>query len=77
MSGSELCEALKAKLIEESTEVQNAKTIHEVTEELADVAEVIDGLCKAYGISLDDLAQVKEERRTTRGGFEKGLYINR
>lgn len=75
LTGAELCDALKNKLLEESAEVQDAKTTQEVTAELADLAEVIDGLCKAYGISLHDLEQVKEERRNTRGGFETGLYI--
>jgi predicted house-cleaning noncanonical NTP pyrophosphatase (MazG superfamily) len=67
LAGIELCDSLKIKLLEESAEVRDAKTIQDVTAELADLAEVIDGLCTAYGISQNDLRQVKEERRKTRG----------
>jgi predicted house-cleaning noncanonical NTP pyrophosphatase (MazG superfamily) len=75
ISGNELQNALKHKLIEESFEVRSARTDEELIVELADVLEVVDGLCRAYGISAQDLAQVKEKKRTERGGFEKGIYL--
>lgn len=37
--------------------------------------EVIDGLCKAYGIDKKELMRVKEEKRIKRGGFEAGFYL--
>lgn len=75
LEGAALHDALKAKLIEESVEVQEAKTIAEITEELADLLEVVHGLCKAYEISLQGLEKVRLERYNARGGFEAGFYI--
>ena len=75
LSGQELCHELKHKLIEESQEVNEAQNISDVTVELADVLEVIDGLCKAYGIDKKELMRVKKEKREERGGFETGYYV--
>jgi len=75
LEGNELCQALKHKLFEESGEVRDASNKQEVIAEMADVLEVIDGLCKAYGISIQEIEQIKNEKYRERGGFEKGLYI--
>ncbi|MFA6066468.1 MAG: nucleoside triphosphate pyrophosphohydrolase [Candidatus Babeliaceae bacterium] len=75
LSGNELREALKHKLIEESYEIRDADDCQEVIAELADVLEVVDGLCKAYGISAKDIEKVKEKKYQERGGFATGLYI--
>jgi predicted house-cleaning noncanonical NTP pyrophosphatase (MazG superfamily) len=75
LSGKELQEELKRKLIEEAQEVKDAHTQDEVTIELADVLEVIDGICKAYGIDKNELMRAKEEKYKKRGGFETGYYV--
>ncbi len=75
LNGDELCQALKSKLIEESHEVGVARDRQEVIEELADVLEVVSGLGKAYGISMQEVEREKEKKYNDRGGFEKGLYI--
>lgn len=75
ISGNELKNALKHKLIEECFEVRSARTDEELIVELADVLEVIDGLCRAYDISAQQLTNVKEKKRRERGGFEKGIYL--
>ncbi len=75
LRGEELYHELKHKLIEESEEVKDAQEREEVIAELADVLEVIDGLCKAYDIDKKELIRVKEEKYKERGGFETGLYI--
>ena len=75
LQGNELCVALKEKLVEEAIEVQEACNEQEIIAELADVLEVIDGLCKAYDISLEQVIVEKEKRNQDRGGFETGLYI--
>jgi len=71
----QLREALKSKLVEEAREVQKAESISDIIAELADVLEVVDGICKAYGILHDTVVQEKEKHYKARGGFEKGLYI--
>src|SRR5579872_912235 len=75
LTGQELCAQLKRKLIEEADEVRDALSKNEITAELADVLEVVDGLCKAYGIDPQELARVKTQKYQDRGGFEKGLFI--
>ena len=75
LKGDELCAALANKLIEESHEVREAHDSQEVIHELADLLEVIDGLCKAYKISYTEIIAEKEKRYNSRGGFEKGLFI--
>ena len=69
-------EALQHKLIEEAHEVHDTSDHQEVIAELADVLEVIDGLCKAYDISMQDVLKEKEKKCEERGGFEKGIYID-
>lgn len=75
LSGDELCEALKAKLVEETQEVCDAYGRQEMIAELADVLEVINGLCKAYDIASQDVERARIEKYNDRGGFEKGLYV--
>ncbi len=75
LKGEELRIALKHKLIEESQEIQEAQGTQEIIGELADLLEVIDGLCKAYTISLEDIMHEKEKRFEERGGFETGFYL--
>lgn len=75
LKGPEWGNALKAKLIEETQEVRESVTQQEIIAELADVLEVINGLCKAYNISLEDIEKIKKQKYLERGGFEEGFYI--
>lgn len=77
LTGNEWRSELQRKLIEEVAEVHEAKNVEEVTDELADILIVINGLCKAYDISIGDLECIKQKKREKRGGFEQGLYIER
>lgn len=77
LSGDEWRAELQRKLIEEVTEVSEAKNAEEITDELADILIVIHGLCKAHGISIEDLERIKQKKYVQRGGFEQGLYIER
>ena len=75
LRGKELGVALKLKLIEEAHEVKIARDRRELIAEIADVLEVIDGLCREYKISADDIALIKKTTRKKRGGFEKGIFV--
>lgn len=66
----------KAKLVEESLEVQEALSEQELIEELADCLEVIDGLIKAFGLSRDRVQATQAQKRLKRGGFEKAMIID-
>jgi predicted house-cleaning noncanonical NTP pyrophosphatase (MazG superfamily) len=75
ITGHELRAALQRKLIEEAQEVHDTNDKKEIIDELGDVLEVIDGLCKAYEISMADVLKAKAEKRERRGGFEAGWYL--
>ncbi len=72
VSGPELIGALQEKLFEELQEFVESE--HNL-EELADLLEVIEALAHQLGSSLQEVMELKEEKRKKRGGFEKGLWL--
>lgn len=66
--------ALLQKLVEEAREAE-AATPEELPTELADVLEVFDAICQAFGVSRDDVMKLQAERREQRGGFEQRLQL--
>ena len=75
LSDDEYRRALIQKLMEEAREVQGAESIAELTEELADVAEVMDALVVVLGISWQEVREAQKQKRLERGGFEKRLKL--
>lgn len=67
-------QALRNKIIEEGEEVRTASDDELITE-IADLYEVIDALIAVYGLSQSDIIQKQQERRESRGGFEKRLKL--
>ena len=61
---------LDQKLDEELAEYQESKSL----EELADLLEVLQAVVKARGWTLEELEQVRAEKATKRGGFEKRSF---
>jgi predicted house-cleaning noncanonical NTP pyrophosphatase (MazG superfamily) len=74
LQGSALEQALKQKLVEEANEVQAALTLDDLKEELADVLEVINALCHFHGLTRDEIVEIQENKRISRGSFSKGMY---
>lgn len=76
VTGQELQRALLEKLKEEADEALAVlDDDKEFASEVADIQEVLDALLAARSISLAQLDEAKSEKRTRRGGFEKGYYI--
>lgn len=70
----EYIQALRNKLVEEAQEV--AKAIpEELSQELADIYEVIDALLVAYNIQKETVIAKQQQRRQTRGGFSKRIEL--
>ena len=67
---SEYLEELDKKLNEEIAEYHEDKSI----EEMADVLEVLFAICEARGYSVEELMEVREEKRESRGGFEQKIF---
>lgn len=66
---------LRTKLLEEAAEVKAAQTTDELTQELADLYEVIDTLAQLHGISKETIFAAQEQKRTERGGFVGRTYV--
>lgn len=78
LSNDEMGQALKDKLREEIDEVlvsYDEEDTEKLTEELADVVEVMKGMLFRFGISFDDVLLAAETKRKEKGGFETGLYL--
>ena len=71
VTGTERLNYLLEKLIEESEELTESKSI----EELADVQEVLNAIAFSLGFALDDLEQARKKKYDERGGFEKGIVL--
>lgn len=74
MEPEEFVARLKEKLLEEAGEVKQARNQAELTEELADLLEVIYSLSKASGISQEQLERARLEKRKAKGGFDQKIY---
>lgn len=67
--------ALLVKLLEEAFELREAQTPDEVTEELADVLEVVKSLAEAAGVDWDDIMQAASSKREARGSFKDNVVL--
>jgi predicted house-cleaning noncanonical NTP pyrophosphatase (MazG superfamily) len=75
VSPAQLTPLLKAKLVEEALEVFSAEGKATVTEELADLLEVMRSLSDSLGLSFDELARVAAAKKEERGGFDRGIVL--
>lgn len=74
IQGDVLLSALNNKLLEEHQEFMAAADKASKLEELADLLEVIYGLCNQLGTTKAELHQACDRKREARGGFELGLF---
>jgi predicted house-cleaning noncanonical NTP pyrophosphatase (MazG superfamily) len=66
--------ALRAKLLEEAREAQEAPD-GRLASELADVLEVLRALAAAYGMSWDEVVSEADRKRAERGGFDDRIFL--
>lgn len=74
MKQDEFITKLKDKLREEAEEVKLAKDENELTEELADLFEVIYCLSKAAEIPLEKIEKARLAKLKIKGGFDRKIY---
>jgi predicted house-cleaning noncanonical NTP pyrophosphatase (MazG superfamily) len=77
VSGEALVAALLEKLAEEVREVAAAENVVHRAEELADLMELIRAIANQSGYSLQDILQIMEQKAEERGGFDKGIILER
>ena len=73
--GKEYQTFLFAKLMEECAEVIGANTKKQITEELADLLEVVDAIRKEFDVSEMDLDETKTIKQCEKGGFYDGCVL--
>lgn len=68
---------LRKKLIEEATEVNETFDWDQakLTEELADVMEVMMTIASNAGITMDQVEAARKTKLTDRGGFTRGIIL--
>ena len=71
LSDEDYIALLDQKLNEELAEYQESKSL----EELADLLEVMQAVVKARGWTLEELEQVRSDKASKRGGFEKKILL--
>jgi len=73
LSGEDYLYLLDQKLNEELAEYQESKSL----EELADLLEVMQAVVKARGWTLEELEQVRADKASKWGGFEKKILLKK
>jgi len=73
---NEYWDKLKLKLQEEVDEVLEDGTDDEVKEELADVLEVINAICKFKKVDKEELELLRVKKVEERGGFEDKIILD-
>lgn len=75
LEGQDYRDALKTKVTEEAAELLNAKSREDITNELADLEELIRTIAAENGIALEELEMIRQKKLRERGGFEKRLWL--
>lgn len=68
---------LRRKLVEEAFEVMDASTAIQITEELADLREVMLALASRLNITEASIEAARERKKRGRGAFEQGLMLSK
>lgn len=71
LSEAEYILQLEKKLDEEVAEYHQDKNL----EEMADVLEVLQAICKARGYTLEELEEKRKEKFDERGGFQDRIFL--
>jgi len=76
MDLDEYTKRLKDKLLEEAHELCSAKSPKELTEEFADLMEVIATLALHHKISLNSIEKCRKQKKDDKGGFKNRIYVS-
>ena len=69
---SALCDKFLEE-VREFIEVSASKNHEHIKEELADVMEVINAICKLKKYNLESIEKKREQKQLDKGGFEKRI----
>ena len=74
LDNQEYIECLKNKLLEECNEVVTASDDH-ITEELADLLEVVEALKETLNISTEEIESIRHNKGIKNGVFKNKIYL--
>lgn len=77
LAGEALIAALRRKLVEESLEVLDARTVEEMAEELADLREVVLSLMSRLEITEAEIEARRKNKAAARGIFDAALMLTK
>ena len=66
---------LVRKIIEEVQEIQITDPVSDITDEIADIRQVLDDLMDLYGITEEQVEVTKQKTYNKKGGFIKGTFV--
>ncbi len=75
LNDQEFEKAIDDKLKEEALEVALASNKEEVTEELADLLEVMLKKAEINNITFDEIEKLRKSKRDKIGGFDKKVFL--
>ncbi len=75
VKGEALLKGLRHKLVEEALEVADAKDADSITEELADLLEVVAAIESTVGITRREVEHVRAKKALTKGAFKDGVVL--
>lgn len=71
----EFLNALKKKVVEEAGELIEAKDKKGISEEIADIQELLDALISEMKMTKSEIKKLQTAKREKRGGFKKRLFL--
>lgn len=71
LSPEDYLAALETKLLEETNEYLSSPCM----EELADMLEVMEAICRARGYDMQAVLAIKTQKQKERGGFDKRIFL--
>ncbi len=66
---------LKKKIIEESNELQMAKSRKSLLNELSDILEILMSIAKVEKLDWKSVENKRKRKKLERGGFDKKLFL--
>ena len=75
LSTEEYTRAIRQKVVEEAIELTQAKDTHQLTEELADLSEVIRAICSLEKITPEDIEAARTKKASQRAVFAKRIML--
>ena len=75
LNDKEYEEAVNQKIIEEATEIIEAKTRDDILTELADSKEILLAKAALYNITDNDIEEERVKRASERGAFIKRVFL--